>query len=217
MKSLCLFICLFSLFGCSAHKVSTEIGVSKGAIYDMDESQMFNLIYSSIQEVFPQEKISVITEPARGYITKFYAPPLHVDYFTQKVLVHRSSGLDLTGRRVYGYWVEVSGSGSSFLQGQLKNSELFETIISHLESSAKKKIVLSIAKEPYLLSQENFYIKGSDTLQGYGERIVIARETDKKNSSIDDLDYLRELHNLKLDGVITEQEFEAAKQKLLNK
>ena len=171
---------------------------------------------STIQEVFPQEKISVITVPTRGYITKFLAPPLHVDWFTQKVLVHRSFGTDATGRKVYGYWIEVSGSGSSFLQGQLKNSEVFETIISHLENSANKHVVHNISKEDYLVDQENFYVRGADTLEGQGARVVITNGG-AENKSVSKSEQLRELHQLKSDGVITQEEFEQAKRRILDK
>jgi hypothetical protein len=206
------------LTGCSAHRVSTEGGVSKDAIYKMNESKLFNLVYSSIQEVFPQEKISVLTLPTRGYITKFLAPPFRLDWFTQKVLIHRSSGTDSSGELVYGYWIEVSGGGSSFLQGQLKNSEVFETIISHLEKSAKKQLVSNISKESYLINQENFYVRGSDTLEGQGTRLVITQENNSNNSNQgSNSEQLRELYKLKSDGIITDQKFEEVKRKLLNK
>lgn len=210
-----LFLALI-LTGCSAHRVSIKEGASKGAIYEMDENQIFNLVYSSIQEVFPQEKISVITVPTRGYITKFLAPPLHVDWFTQKVLIHRSSGTDATGKKVYGYWIDVSGSGSSFLQGQLKNREVFETIISHLENSANKHVVHNISKEDYLVDQKNFYVRGADTLEGQGARVVITNGG-AENKSVSKSEQLRELYQLKSDGVITQEEFEQAKRKILDK
>ncbi|MCK5159453.1 MAG: hypothetical protein KAR08_09870, partial [Candidatus Heimdallarchaeota archaeon] len=115
-----ILLALILLSGCSAHRSSIQDGESRSAIYQMDEEQAFNLVYSSIQETFPEEEISVLTFPVRGYITKFYAPPLYIDWFSQKVLVHRASGLNSSNIKVYGYWIEVSGSGSSFLQGQLK-------------------------------------------------------------------------------------------------
>ena len=209
---------LISIFfvGCSAHRASIEKGVSKSAIYQMDETQVFNLVYSSIQEVFPQEKISVITFPARGYITKFLAPPLYVDWFTQKVLVHRASGFNSNGNEAYGYWIDVSGSGSSFLQGQLKNKEVFDTIINHLENTAIKHVVSNISKTTYLVPQEEFYVRGADTLEGKGTRIVITNETDTKESK-SQAQELRDLHKLKIDGVLTEQEYESAKKKILEK
>jgi hypothetical protein len=203
--------------GCSAQRVSLEEGGSKSAIYQMDETEMFNLVYSSIQETFPQEKISVITQPTRGYITKFLAPPLHVDWFTQKVLVHRSSGRDKAGNKVHGYWIEVSGSGSSFLQGQRKNEEVFNTILSHLESSAKKYVVSNISKAPYLIPQENFYVRGADTLEGEGERVVITNKQGNSDDSKSKADQLRDLHQLKADGIITDEEYERAKRKILEK
>jgi len=201
----------FSLAGCSTHRVSIEEGVSKGVVYEMDESKVFNLVYSSIQEVFPQEKISVLTEPVRGYITKFLAPPYRLDWFTQKVLVHRSSGTDVAGNKVYGYWIEVSGSGSSFLQGRFKNSEVFETIISHLERSANKYVVYDIRKENYLVDQRNFYVKGADTLEGDELGVIVNSD----GESISNSEKLRQLYQLKADGVITSSEFDQVKRKVL--
>lgn len=216
MKALsCMVLILFFIFGCSAHRASIEEGVSKSAIYQMDETKIFHLVYSSIQEGFPQEKISVITFPTRGYITKFLAPPLYLDWFTQKVLVHRASGLNLNGREVYGYWIDVSGSGSSFLQGQLKNKEVFDTIITHLEKTAIKHVVSNISKAPYLVSQEEFYVRGADTLEGKGTRHVITNDTGTKEPK-SQAQELRDLYKLKIDGLLTEQEYESAKKKILD-
>lgn len=214
-----LSITLISVFlfgGCSAHRILLDKGNSKSAIYQMDETQIFNLVYSSVQEVFPQEKISVITVPTRGYITKFLAPPFHIDWFTQKVLVHRSSGVNFKGNKVYGYWIEVSSSGSSFLQGQLKNEELFNTIMSHLENTAKKQIVTNITKSQYIVSQENFYVWGADTLVGDGFRVVITDKKDK-NEPKDKAEQLRELYKLKTEGVLTQKEYESAKKKVIDR
>lgn len=210
------FLIAIFCVGCSAHRSSIENGISESAIYHMDEKEVFNLVSSSIQEVFPQEKISVITFPVRGYITKFLAPPLHVDWFTQKVLVHRASGYNSSGSEVYGYWIEVSGSGSSFLQGQLKNKKVFNTIIKHLESTAIKHVVSNISKAAYLVPQEEFYISGADTLEGKGTRIIITNETDTKESKSKSQE-LRDLHKLKIDGILTEQEYEFGKKKILEK
>lgn len=218
MKIILLLIALpsFLLIGCSAHRSSINEGVSESAIYELDEKQVFNLVYSSIQEVFPQEKISVITTPARGYITKFLAPPFNIDWFTQKVLVHRASGENKDGNKVYGYWIEVTGSGSSFLQGQLKNEEVFDKIISYLENSSKKHIVSNISVSPYLVSQEQFYVRGADTLEGDGARIVITNGNNS-NDNKSQADQLRELHKLYNDGILTKDEYETAKKKVLNK
>jgi hypothetical protein len=218
-KSFFILLSLFAfvMLGCNARHTSLEEGKSKSAIYQMNETEMFNLVYSSIQETFPQEKISVITEPTRGYITKFLAPPFHVDWFTQKVLIHRSSGIDKSGKKVYGYWIDVSGSGSSFLQGQLKNKELFSTILSHLESSAQKYVVSNISKAPYLVPQENFYVRGADTLEGKGERVIITVKQDKNDDNKSKAVQLRELHQLKVDNIITNEEYKQAKQNILNK
>jgi hypothetical protein len=207
---------LLILSGCSAHHSSVGEDPSKALLFEADEKRVFDIVYSSIQEVFPTEKISVITTPTRGYIAKFLAPPLFLDWFTQKILVHSAVGFNNKGQEVSGYWIEVSGSGSSFLQGQLKNKEVFDTIIAHLGENTKKHLVSSRTKKAYSVPQENFYVRGSDTLEGEGMRIVIKNGvggSPHKNRE----QQLRDLHQLKVDGILTQKEYEAAKQKVLEK
>lgn len=215
LKSIAITAITLFILGCSAHRLSISEDGSESTIYAIDETAMFNLVYSSIQEVFPQEKISVITVPVRGYITKFLAPPLHVDWFTQKVLIHRATGTTKMGQKASGYWIEVSGSGSSFLQGQLKNKEVYETILSHLEGVAEKHRVTNIIKAPYIVPQENFYVRGADTLEGEGERVIVKPQT-TGGTSQSKAQQLRDIHQLHVDGVLSDKEYEAAKQKVLS-
>lgn len=200
---------------CSAHRISISEDGSASIIYDVDESKVFNIVYSSIQEVFPEEEISVITAPVRGYITKFRAPPLYVDWFTQKVLVHRAAGVDSGGKRVTGYWLEVSGSGSSFLQGQAKNKEVYETVLAHLESATQKHYVTGISGAEYVVPQENFYVRGADTLEGKGIRVIV-NQKDGNTSEQTQAEKLRDLKKLHQDGVLNDDEYQAAKQKILS-
>jgi hypothetical protein len=204
------------LAGCAAHRSSAGKDNDSFAIYVADEKHVFDLVYSSIQEVFPTEQISTITTPTRGYITKFLAPPFHVDWFVQKVLVHRSSGLNEKSENVSGYWIEVSGSGSSFLQGQLKNQEVFNTIVAHLEQTTKKHVITNQERSAYLVPQENFYVRGSDTLEGEGARIVIKGKLESGVAK-DRERQLRDLHKLRADKILTQEEYETAKRKVLEK
>jgi hypothetical protein len=212
------FIVLVSvvLISCSAHRSSVGNNPNNATIYEADEKRVFDIVYSSIQETLSSEKISVITAPTRGYIAKFLAPPFHVDWFTQKVLVHRASGINKNREKVYGYWIEVSGSGSSFLQGQLKNAEVFNTIVGHLEKTTRKHKIFNISNEPYLVPQENFYVRGADTLEGEGSRVIITNKGGK--TALKDREkQLRDLHKLRVDGILTQREYDAAKRKVLSK
>ena len=204
------------LAGCSAHRSSIGNNPSSATIYEAEEKRVFDIVYSSIQEVLSSEEISVITTPTRGYIAKFFAPPLHVDWFTQKVLVHRASGLNKGKKKVYGYWIEVSGSGTSFLQGQIKNAELFDTIVAHLEEATRKHEIFNMSSEPYLVPQENFYVRGADTLEGEGTRVIITNKGGS-HSTKDREKQLRDLHQLRVDGILSREEYEAAKKRVLSK
>lgn len=215
LSSFIVFVSIV-LAGCSAHKSSVGSNLGNTIIYEADEKRMFDTVYSSIQEVFPSENISVITTPTRGYITKFLAPPLHVDWFTQKILVHRASGLNKSKEKVFGYWIEVSGSGSSFLQGQLKNADVYDTIVAHLEQTTRKHEISNISNEPYLVPQENFYVRGADTLVGEGTRLIITNKGG--NSATKDREkQLRDLRQLRVDGILSQNEYDAAKKKVLSK
>jgi hypothetical protein len=214
--SVCFLVISSVLAGCAAHRSSAGKDTNSSVIYAADEKHVFDLVYSSVQEVFPTEQISTITTPTRGYITKFLAPPFHVDWFVQKVLVHRSSGLNEKNKSVSGYWIEVSGSGSSFLQGQMKNEEVFNTIVSHLEQTTKKHVITNQVRSAYLVPQENFYVRGSDTLEGEGARIVIKGKLESGVAK-DKEKQLRDLHKLRADKILSQEEYETAKRKILEK
>lgn len=203
------------LMACSAHRTSISEDGSESIIYDADESKVFNIVYSSIQEVFPEEKISVITAPVRGYITKFLAPPLYADWFTHKILVHRGAGIDSNGNKATGYWLEVSGNGSSFLQGQAKNKAVYETILRHLNTSTQKRYVTSITPAEYTVPQENFYIRGADTLEGDGARVIMTQQGGDASKQTQ-AEKLRDLKKLYDDGVLSDEEYQTTKSKILN-
>jgi hypothetical protein len=204
------------LGSCTAHRSSAVDQDGYSTIYDADEKHVFDTVYSSIQEEFPTEKISTITTPTRGYITKFLAPPLNVDWFTQKILVHKATGKNSDGELKSGYWIEVSGSGSSFLQGQMKNEAVFNTIIRHLDATATKHLIANRKVQAYSVPQENFYVRGSDTLEGEGTRIVI-KNSPSGTVSKDKEKQLRDLHQLFVDKILTKDEYEDAKRKILGK
>ena len=93
---------------------------------------------------------------------------------------------------------------------------MFDTIISHLEKTAIKHMVSNISKAPYLVPQEEFYVRGADTLEGKGIRHIITNDTGIKETK-SRAQELRELQKLKNDGIINEQEYESAKKKILDK
>jgi hypothetical protein len=138
-KSTLLVLLLMLLAGCSTHysTLQTE-GSSTQIVYTIPEEEAFHIAYSSIATTLPGRKIEVIDGPVRGYSTYFR---FLLDTYTQQVLVHRVEGTDAIGKGVRGYYFEVSGSGSSFVQGRAKNVELFERVAEAAKATNKGVVV----------------------------------------------------------------------------
>ena len=83
-------------------------------------------------------------------------------------------------------------------------------------TDCKKHVITNKVRSAYLVPQENFYIRGSDTLEGEGTRIVINGKL-KSGISEDRERQLRDFHKLRADKILTQEVYEAAKQKVLEK
>lgn len=126
IRSTVLLILLVLSSGCSTHFSTLQPeGSKEQIIYAIPEEQAFQIAHGSLAVTLPGRKIEVIDGPVRGYSTYFR---FVLDTYTQQVLVHAAQGTDALGKKVRGYYFEVSGSGSSFVQGRAKNVELFERL-----------------------------------------------------------------------------------------
>jgi len=213
----CSVFAVFLITGCTAHKLSIQEDGSGSVIYQIDERKLFDLVYTSMKEVFPQEEISIMSAPTRGYKTVFLAPPFFIDKFTQRVFVHRSSGVNTEGIKIYGYWIEVTGQGTSFLQGQLRNKEVYNSIISQLDKKAIKQKITNVSKAAYLVPNAKFNIRWDDTPEVKGSRIIISKDRPDEGELNNQAKKLRDLHRLKLEGVLTDDEYNKAKKKILDR
>ena len=83
-------------------------------------------------------------------------------------------------------------------------------------TDCKKHVITNKVRSAYLVPQENFYIRGSDTLEGEGTRIVINGKL-KSGISEDRERQLQDFHKLRADKILTQEEHETAKQKILEK
>lgn len=209
-----LALLLLGQAACSANRTSLDQGDGTEALFVLPEQRAFELAYSAVQEVFPTYEISVVTAPARGYVTRFLAPPLYLDWFVQRVYLHRAEGITTSGELVSGYWIQVEGGGSSFLQGQLRNKEVFERIESRFEEEGRPVAITSRRPTDYQLPQERFYVRGADTLEG--DRLpVLVESASAEPSEASVAEKIRALGELRDDGLLTEEEFDAAKARLL--
>jgi hypothetical protein len=201
-----LLILLVLSSGCSTHFSTLQPDGSKEQIiYAVPEEQAFQIAHGSLTSTLPGRKIEVIDGPVRGYSTYFR---FVLDTYTQQVLVHAAQGTDALGKKVRGYYFEVSGSGSSFVQGRAKNVELFERLSEAARATGKGIAVTSVERIQYTNAKRR--IDG-------GKLEKNASSATSGTNKDDVLNRLEQLKGLRDRGVITEEEFEAKKKELLNR
>lgn len=177
------------MFGCSTHfsTLNDEISSPK-VIYAIPEYQAFQIAQSALTSVLPGREVTEITGAVRGYSTNFRS---FLDTYTQQVMVFPVSGVDSIGRKLNGFYFEVAGSGSSFVQGRAKNVELFETVQSYADKTGKGVSVMSIEPRAY---------DGANS-----------RESNEPAAL-----RLERLLVLRSKGLITESEYDAKKKQILD-
>lgn len=209
MKYRYLFLVFFIavlLNGCSTHFSTLQAeGTSTKIIYVIKEEQAFQIAYSAIATTLPGRKISEVDGPIRGYGTYFR---FLLDTYTQQVLVYPTTGTDAEGKRVKGYYFEVSGSGSSVVQGKAKNEQLFERVFESVRATGKAVAVTDLQAATY---------DGAKWRLNQSEEQKTPGSAAATNSKEDALNSLERLKHLRDQGVISDQEFEKKKKELLDR
>lgn len=196
-----VFVLLLTLpsVGCSTHFSTLNPGRSSSkVIYEISDDQAFRIAQSAITSVLPGRQITDVDGAVRGYSTYFR---FMLDTYTQQVMVFPVSGIDSSGRKLNGFYFEVSGSGSSFVQGKAKNVELFERVQSYAKKTGKGVSVVSIEARAY----EGTRWKTSS------QPIEARREPNEPA-----VRRLEQLQELRSKGLITETEYEIKKKQILD-
>lgn len=179
---------VLALGACSTHfDTSKQDGVNGRVIYRIEQEQAFAIAYNSIVAVLPGRKITEINGPVRGYSTWFR---FILDTYTQVVMVVPIEGTTSSGEVVEGFSFEVSGSGSSVVQGQVKNFKLRDEVQARLDELDAAVIVASIRGRPYKTAEEL-------------EPAAPAAPSNQKTAG----ERLKELESLYEQGLISEAEY----------
>lgn len=192
------FLLVFLLCGCST-KFSTIESDQNTVLYKLDEDNAFKIAHKSMLSVLPGRKITIIDGPTKGYSTTFR---FVLDTYSQQILVFRASGNDPKGNKVFGYYYEVSGSGSSFVQGRSKNVKLYDTLTDNLKSTNSAVSVSNVKNETYITASRNKASQTSKTAQSPKDEIFL------------NLERLKDLYDK---GILTEEEYKKEKEELLDK
>jgi hypothetical protein len=188
---LSIFLVILLLNGCST-KFTTSDSENGTILYTLEEKEAFKIAHHAMLDVLPGRKITILDGPTKGYSTYFR---FVLDTYTQQILVLPASGIDQTGKHIFGYYYEVSGSGSSIVQGRAKNVALFETLNRNLQETNTAVIVTHLQNENYTSSIS----------------IDLSKEN---NDAFDKLERLKDLYD---QGILTEEEYLKKKLALLEK
>jgi len=173
-------------------------GSSKQIIYELPEEQAFQVAFGSITQVFPGYEITEVDGPVRGYTTTFR---FVLDTYTQQVMVVPAAGKAADGRAIRGYYFEVSGRGSSIIQGRVKNAELFDTVSKAAQATDKAIAVSELSRASYT---------GARWKQG-------EQGPTKRAGESDVFSQIERLKQLRDSGAITNEEFARKRKELLDR
>ena len=205
MRTLLVILCSFFLSGCSTNFSTLQPdNSSKQIIYAVPEEQAFQIAFSALGQVLPGREITDIEGPVKGYSATFR---FLLDTYSQQVIVIPASAKDEEGKTVRGYYYEVSGSGSSIVQGRAKNVRLFDVISSTAKSTGKAVLVSGARREAYV---------GARWKQGESRNESLTPTT-RSDGNPDSLTQIERLKQLRDQGTITEEEFQRKKRELLDR
>jgi len=146
VRNLWLLALTLVLSACATHfDTSIRKGVDGYTIYRLRQEQAFAIAYDSIATHFPGRNISKIDGPAKGYSTW---SRFGLDTYTQQVLVIPARGITKDGMTVEGFYLEISGSGSSG-SGRAKNVSLHRAIQRTLDQQNVSTVVTRIERTSY--------------------------------------------------------------------
>lgn len=194
--SLLLATCLA---GCgSTHSSLNMEGGTQPRLFVITEEQAFQVAYGAITQVFPGYEITEVDGPVRGYSTTFR---FVLDTYTQQVVVVPARGKAADGNWVNGFYFDVSGRGSSVVQGRVKNAELFDTVLKEAQATGRAVPVSELHRSPYVGVKWKQGAPAASLPRNEGE--VAAR--------------LQQLKDLRDKGLITEEEHTKKRKELVDR
>ncbi len=116
-------------------------------------------------------------------------------------------GTTRDGEVIDGFYFEISGHGSSVVQGQIKNVKLRDTVQAKLDERNVAVAVATIEGRPYESEKE---IKGTEPAPPVSAPAAPASQDEKTAE-----DRLKKLKDLYDRGVITEEEYNSQRAKII--
>jgi hypothetical protein len=202
-----LMLGTLSITGCSSHNTTLVDRDAGQVIYRLSEKQAFTVVIDAYAEILPTQSLDDITGARRGYEATCR---WGLDTFSQKTLIFPAVGTDARGGEVRGYYFEVSGSGTS-TPCRLKNKGLYNRLREALDATKTAVVVTNLREGRYETDGRAYRAGGRDAREFAASRPAAP----KGPSTV--ADQLRELKNLRDQGLITDQEYEAKRRQILDR
>jgi len=110
---------------CASRDSTVDTATARGTIYRLSETDALALVWQSIHDAMPGRRITEYRGARKGYWIEFY---FGFDSYGITATVVPGVGTDAAGNPVTGHYFEVTGAGSSFLQGRAKAAEIFDIV-----------------------------------------------------------------------------------------
>ena len=185
---------VIAVAACASHSGSTlnSEGSNSTVIYELSQEEAFAIARRVADAAhLPGERVDEMNGEFRGY-TLTYLSWDAVDTYSCDLAIIPATGITDDGRKVNGFYFEISGAGTAFLYGKIKNDQLFEDLKRALNATGTATAIKSMSIGKY-------------------------EDSTTSTSAEDAANSLRELKKLYDEKVIDQHEYETKKAEILQR
>ncbi len=185
---------VIALAGCASYSGSTlnSEGSKSTVIYELSQEEAFAIARRVADAAhFPGERVDEMNGQFRGY-TLTYLSWDAVDTYSCDLAIVPATGITDDGRKVNGFYFEISGAGTAIVYGKIKNDQLFQDLKKALNATGKATPIKSMSIAAY-------------------------EDSTTSNSAEDAANSLRELKKLYDEKIIDQDEYENKKAEILQR
>jgi hypothetical protein len=184
---------VLAVAGCASYSDSmiNSEGKNSTVIYQLPQEEAFAIARRVAEANFPGEKIDEMNGKFRGYTLEYRSWDVVDTYYFDLAIVP-ATGVTDDGRKVNGFYFEISGAGTAIIYGKIKNDQLFQDLKKALNATGTATAIKSMSIGEY-------------------------EDSTTSNSAEDTANSLRELKKLYDEKVINQDEYEKKKAEILQR
>lgn len=190
LKILCALM-VIAAAGCASYSGSTLNfeGSKSTVIYELSQEQAFAIARRVANAAhLPGERVDEMNGEFRGY-TLTYLSWDAVDTYSCDLAIIPATGFTDDGRKVNGFYFEISGTGTAFVYGKIKNDQLFQDLKKALNATGTATAIKNMSIGEYEDSTTSTSAKdAANSLRQlkklYDEKVIDQDEYENKKAEI---------------------------------